>query len=113
MDIKVYMMNDYDCVASRLNKKETNDWYNKEYGCENELDEVEELDIDNNYMDYEVEQEEAEGKELLPLREAKNGTYHLYDGIVVKHITYREASERECKRGEYKEPYIIASTEWR
>lgn len=34
MDIKVYMMNDYDCVASNLNKEETNDWYNKEYGCE-------------------------------------------------------------------------------
>lgn len=110
-DIKVYRMNDCDCVASNLNKEETNDWYNKEYGCENELDEVEELDVNNNFMNYEVESEEAEGKEFLPLNEARNGTYHLHYGSVVKHITFREALERDCIHGEYKEPYIIASTE--
>ena len=101
MEIKVFRMNDCDIVASHLSVEETNEWYSKEYD-NNELEDVEELSIDTNYMWYALK--DGEEYELAYCDKYKQVGLDVFECV-----TYREALKRD---GEYKGPYIIASTEY-
>ena len=49
MEYKVYKMNECDCVASKLSKEETNNWYKKEIDLTSEeqpLEGVRECDLE-------------------------------------------------------------------
>lgn len=126
-DIKVYKMNDYEWWASKLNKRETLDFYLKETGLdedENPLEDIIECDIDTEGMWWEtkdiedieklgdadeiISYETIDGKKV---RKTKFGdlTRMFGSGEIHKFISFREAIE---KMGEYTEPYEIASTEW-
>ena len=99
--IAVFRMNDCDIVASHLSLKETNEWYNKEY-ADNELEDVEELNIDTNYMWYALK--DGEEYELAYCDKYKQVGLEVFEKV-----TYREALRRD---GKYIEPYIIASSEY-
>ena len=124
-DIKVYKMNDYEWWASKLSIQETLDFYLKETGLdeeENPLEDIKELDIDKEGMWWQTDAEEdlerlGEHDELVNyetvrgrrIRKPKPGNLMRSGGEVFIFISYREAIQRN---GEYKEPYMIASTEW-
>ncbi|MBS6501862.1 MAG: hypothetical protein KH415_09555 [Clostridium sp.] len=42
-NIKVFIMNEYDWVASKLDRKETNEWYKEEYGLDEEENPIEDV----------------------------------------------------------------------
>lgn len=42
-NIKVFIMNEYDLVASKLDRKETNEWYKKECGLDEEENPIEDV----------------------------------------------------------------------
>lgn len=124
-NIKVYKMNDYEWWASKLDKRETLDFYLKEMGMDEEdnpIEDIEEINIDEKGMWYETHDEEdlerlgdndesihyedtPRGKARIP----KFGDLWRIGGSVFKFISYREAIE---KNGEYKKPYMIACAEW-
>ena len=66
------------------------------------LEDVEELSIDTNYMWYALK--DGEEYELAYCDKYKQVGLDVFECV-----TYREALKRD---GEYKEPYIIASTEY-
>lgn len=123
--IKVYKMNDYEWWASRLDPRETLDIYLKECGLEEEdnpIDYISECDIDKEGMWWQTESEEdlktlGDLDEIVnyeevngrPRRRPKFGNLIRRYGEVFKYIPFREAIQRN---GTYKDPYMIASTEW-
>lgn len=123
--IKVYKMNDYEWWASRLDPRETLDIYLKEYGLEEEdnpIDYISECDIDKEGMWWQTESEQdlktlGDLDEIVnyeevngrPRRKPKFGNLIRRYGEVFAYIPFREAIERS---GPYKDPYMIASTDW-
>lgn len=124
-DIKVYKMNDYEWWASKLNKRETLDFYLKETGLdedENPLEDIIECDIDNEGMwwlteDIEDLEKLGDNDEIVSykivhgrrIKKPEPGNLIRRSREVYKYITFREAIE---KNGEYEEPFCIASTDW-
>lgn len=124
-DIKVYKMNDYEWWASMLDKRATLDFYLKETGLddeENPIEDIRECDIDKEGMWWETEREEdikrlGGNHEIVSyktingrkVRKPRPGNLMRLGGEVFKFISFREAIQ---KNGEYREPYLIASTEW-
>lgn len=110
-DIKVYKMNDCEWWASKLNREDTNNFYNKEYHGDNELYEVEECDIDNSCMWTEtLNQEDIDALgDSDEIRKGGIGDLMRRDSSIFKMVTFREAL------GDYKEyiePFMLATTEW-
>ena len=108
MDVKVYRMNDYDFVASHLSLEATNEWYSKEYD-NNELDDVKELNIEIDWMWYEIKDMDEKAKIFINNDLSYSDKYKQVGFYIFEKVTLKEALERD---GEYKEPYIIASTEF-
>jgi hypothetical protein len=118
-DITVYKLNEYEWWASKLSIEETEAFYEKEIGEENDIEDIEECNIDKEGMWWEIETGTKEHEEAtLKLnglskwkqeKELTSGDLMNDDGTISKWITFREAIERS---GEYCEPFCIASTEW-
>ena len=110
--IRVYRMNEYDCVASKWNIKKTNDWYSKLYD-DNEIEDVTEVDLDNEGLWEEIEDTEdirRKAKDLHSMiRNPKPGDLGLFYGIACRYVTFREAVQHDLN---FAEPYIICSTEY-
>lgn len=110
---KVFKMNECDLVASKQNKKETLDWYLKEYGLkenENPIEEVEELDLDKECVWTETIEEKdiKKAKRIHPTSRVKKGDVKPFGSLYAKFVPLRKVLEQSK---EFTEPYIIASTE--
>lgn len=112
--IKVYHMNECDCVASKWDAKETNDWYSKQYE-DNDIEDVIEVGLDNEGMWWESDNPEdikrlGDADELISeVGKPKFGDLCRCEGMVCKYIPYREGIQNDL---DFTEPYIISSTEW-
>lgn len=111
--ISVFKMNDYEWWASRLSIEETEKYYEKEIGEENEIEDIKECDIDKEGMWWDTEDEKdikklGENDECVH-RPTEFGDLRKRDGEVYKYLPFRLAL---MKSGEIKEPFCIASTEW-
>lgn len=111
--ISVFRMNDYEWWASKLSIEETEKYYEKEFGEENQIEDILECDIDKKGMWWETE-DEKDIKDLGENDECVHKPTELGDlmsrnGEVYKYIPFRLAL---MKIGEIKEPFCIASTEW-
>lgn len=100
-EIAVFKMNDCDYVASHLSVEETNEWYIKNYD-DNDLEDIEEMNLDEDYMWYILKDEEEYNL-------AHCDKYRQVGCEVFEYVTFKEALRRD---GEYTEPYIIASSEY-
>lgn len=100
-EIAVFKMNDCDYVASHLSVEETNEWYIKNYD-DNDLEDIEEMNLDEDYMWYILKDEEEYNL-------AHRDKYRQVGCEVFEYVTFKEALRRD---GEYTEPYIIASSEY-
>ena len=113
--LKVYKMNDFSFVASDLSVEETNAWYEKEFGEENNIEDIREVDLDNEGMWWLLTNENKIQEFLYngcveTMTETKFGSMMTRDyHDVYEFISYKEALKRS---GEYTEPYEIASTEF-
>lgn len=118
-------MNDYEWWVSKLNKRETLDFYLKEMGIDekdNSLEDIMECNIDTEGMWWETTEEEdirklGDSDELVSYEDAfkgkkrspKFGDLWRFGSEIYKFTPFREviAQMEECN-----EPYMIASTEW-
>lgn len=115
--IKVYKMNEYDFVASKLDKKETNELYKKEYGLdeeENPIEEVRECSLINEGAWY-ITEDEKDFKELGEGIEVKKdvnmtsiGDLKREGEDVLKFISFEEL----LGDWDSETPQIIASKEY-
>jgi len=124
-NIRVYQMNDCEWWASKLDKRATLNFYLKETCLteeENPIEEVRECDIDKEGMWWETDDPEdierlGDADEVIgtkevngmTVREIQLGNLMRIDGQIYKFIPFREAIK---KYRDYKEPYMIACTEW-
>lgn len=124
-NIKVYKMNDYEWWASKLGKKETNEFYKKELRLteeDNPSEDIKECNIDKEGMWWETVEEKdlerlGDADEIIGFenfngmtrRKVQFGNLMRIGGEVYKFIPFREAI-KNC--GAYEEPHMIASTEW-
>jgi len=111
MDIKVFEVCEYDMVAA-TSEEETKKWYELNYDKLDDGD-ITELDIDKNGMWYPTEKPE-DLERLEKEGECKHTPTQFddlmwFEGFVHKFTPYRKVIELS---GEYKGPYIIASSEW-
>lgn len=120
--IKVYKMDDYEWWASKLDKDETNDFFNEEYGNDNDVDEVRECDLDNEGMWYSTDDPKdiealGDSDEIISIekvdgmtrRKTAFGDLMRRNGQVYKFMSFRDVLKMH---GDFKEPFMIASTEW-
>ncbi len=111
MDVKAFEICDSDTVAA-ISEEEAKKWYEANFDRLNDGDIIE-LDIDKKGMWYPTE--ETEDMERIKKEgECKHiptqfGDLMWCEGFLHKFTPYRKAIELN---GEYKEPYIIASSEW-
>ena len=121
-NIKVYRMDDYEWWASKWDKKRTNDFFNEEYGTDNEVEDIRECDIDKEGMWWETTDikdiERLGGYEELISTEEVNGMTRRKtsfgdlirkDGLVFKFTSFRDVLKIQ---GDFEEPHMIATTEW-
>lgn len=121
-NIKVFKMNDYEWWASKWNKEETNEFYKKEIGEENSLEEIRECDLDKEGMwwntgDKEDIEKLGDNDEIISVevvdgitkRKTKFGDLQRQYSEIYKFIPLREAL---VKHGDFTEPFCIAGTEW-
>ena len=116
MEVKVYKLDDYSWIATPWGLEETVAWYNKEYGdlSKEEMDDIIECDIDKegvwdeitNVVDAETIEnaKPMSGMSTPP----QLGECRKRGGDVYKYISFREAVSQ---RGEFTEPFEVASTE--
>lgn len=90
-------------VATTKSLKDTLKWYRKEI-CGIHTKDVKEVDPSKIYTLYAVEL--PDNVELLPLNEARHGTYHLVDGEVCEYISILEACNRDAN---INSPYVVCS----
>lgn len=111
MNIKVFEICEYDMVAAE-SEKEAKKWYERNFDRLDEGDIIE-LDIDKKGMWYPTEEQEdlvrIEKEGECKHTPTQFGDLMWYESSLNKFIPYRKALELN---GEYKEPYIIASSEW-
>lgn len=121
-NVKVYRMDDYEWWASKWNKEETNNFFNEEYGTENEIEDVEEYDLDKKGMWYTTNnpkdiEELGDSDEIISIekvngmirRKAEFGDLMRRDGEVFKYMSFRDVLRLN---GDFENPFMIASTEW-
>lgn len=121
-NIKVYRMDDCEWWASKWDKERTNDFFNEEYGTDNELEDIKECDIDKEGMwcetaDTKDTERLGEYEELISTekvngmtrRKISFGDLIRKDELVFKYIPFREVLKIQ---GDFQEPYMIATTEW-
>ncbi len=117
--IRVYRMNDYEWWASKWHIEDTNEWYIKEHGLDEEdnpTDEIYSCDLDKEGVWIETN-EPNDIKELDDNDELGNvvlgnpefGDLKRYGDGIFKYTSFREALLLDL---DFKEPYCIASTEW-
>lgn len=124
-NVKVFRMNDYEWWATKLDKEETNEFYLKETGLDEEdnpLEEIEECNLDKEGMWWETEdpadiEELGDADEIIGIEKVGNqtrskvqlGNLMRRGNEVYKFISLREALK---KHGDFEEPFCLASTEW-
>lgn len=121
-NIKVYRMDDYEWWASKWDKEKTNNFFNKEYGTENEIKYVEECDLDKDGMWYTTNNPEdieelGDNDEIISIKKANGmtkrevafGDLMRRDGEVFKYMSFRNVLKLY---DDFKDPFMIASTEW-
>lgn len=106
--IRVFQMNDYDWVASKWGKKETNDFYNKEFGCDNKLEDVYEIDMIKNGMWVEIDRDEYKNETI----ECCTGKPYFGAFKIIGDALCKYKKFGEVLKDDFTEPYVIASTEW-
>lgn len=128
-DIKVYQMNDYEWWASKLDKRETLDFYLKETGVteeENPLEDIRKCDIDKECVWWETTDKEdierlGDYDEIVHYKDTRRGKVRnpqvgnlkRIGNEVYKYITLREAIKKhEEEYGISDTPFMIASTDW-
>lgn len=111
MDIKVFEICDYEMVAATT-EEEAKKWYEINYDKLDE-DSIIEVNIDKKGMWYPTEEQEdfarIENEGENKHTPTQFGDLMWYEGFLHKFTPYRKVIELN---GKYKEPYIIASSEW-
>lgn len=116
-NIKVFMMNEYDFVASKLDKKETNEWYKKEYEFdeeENPLEDVRECSLLNEGA-WCVTNDEKDIVRLGENDEVKKDISMTSIGDLKREYceVLKFTSFEEILKGwDSEKPQVIASKEW-
>lgn len=113
-EIKVFKMNDMDYMATPWDKEKTLEFYKIEYGCDIELDDMEEQDIENDGMFNEISIEEAHALlNKLASGEKVNGKktleFNHHAGDLFVWVTFK--TELDGYK-EITEPFVICSTEY-
>lgn len=115
--IKVFMMNEYDWVASKLDKKETNEWYKDECSLdeeENPIEDVRECSLINEGVWW-ITKDENDIRVIGESDELKKdiNMISIGDLIRVGEDVYKFTSFEEFLRGwDSDKPQIIASMEY-
>lgn len=108
-------MNDYDWVASKLTKEQTNDYYCKEFSDDNDIENVTECNLDTEGMWWETN-DKADIKTLGDNDEFIQDNKKCTIGDLMRrgNDTYKIIPFRKAitLMGDYSEPYIISTTEW-
>lgn len=120
--VKVYRMDDYEWWASKWDKEDTNNFFNEEYGTDNDLDEIRECDLDKNGMWYTTNNSEdierlGDSDEIISIekvngmtkRKVAFGDLMRKDREVFKYMSFRDVLKLN---GDFEKPFMIASTEW-
>lgn len=121
MSIKVYKMDDYEWWASKWDKEKTNNFFNEEYGTENEIEDVKECDLDKDGMWYATNnpkdiEELGDNDEIISIekvngmtkRKVAFGDLMRRDGEVFKYMSLRNVLKLH---GDFEKPFMIATTE--
>lgn len=114
--IRVYRVNEYDWVASNLDMEETNEWYKKEYGLdeeENPLEDVRECSLINEgawcitYDEKDITRlgENDEAKKDISMTSIGDLKREYLE--VLKYTSFEEM----LRNADFEEPTVIASTE--
>lgn len=120
--INVYRMDDYEWWASKWDKEATNEYFNCEYGNDNEVDGIEECNLFNEGLWVETKDK----KDIEELGDSDEQTSYVMinghrkrklrpgdlmrrqDGVY-KFISFADAI---VSNGDFEKPFMIATTEW-